>query len=262
MIDLHCHMLPGIDDGAPDLATALEMARIAVADGITVTACTPHIYQGMFDNTHEGIREACDSFRSELAKAAIPLQITYGADIQIVPDLVEGLDNGRLPTLNGGRYFLFEPPHHIAPPGMLDLVHSVLVAGYVPVITHPERLSYVEDYYEQFRQAHAMGAWLQLTGGSVIGRFGKHVQQISRRFLSDGLTHLLASDAHNTGNRDPELSEAREAAAELVGAAEAERLVLHRPQAIIDNADPVSVPAPEVVPEKPAKLGLLQRLFG
>ena len=262
MIDLHCHMLPGIDDGAPDLDTALEMARTAVADGITVTACTPHIYPGMFENTHGGIREACENFRAALAEADIPLGLTYGADIQITPDLVAGLSEGRLPTLNGSRYFLFEPPHHIAPPGMLDLIHNLLVAGYVPVITHPERLTYVEDYYDQFKQAAAMGAWLQITGGSLIGRFGKPIRAISERFLSDGITHLLATDAHNLGNRNPQLSEARAAAVTLVGEEEAERLVCSRPQAILDNVDPAAVPGPIVQPPVQPKKGFIARLFG
>ena len=150
MIDLHCHMLPGIDDGAPDLETSLQMARTAVEDGITLTACTPHIYPGMFENPVEGISAGVTALRSELQRAGIPLEITYGADIQIVPDLVEGLQEGRLPTLHQSRYFLFEPPHHVAPPRMNDLVYNAVVSGYVPVITHPERLTYVEGYYDQF----------------------------------------------------------------------------------------------------------------
>jgi protein-tyrosine phosphatase len=265
MIDVHCHMLPGIDDGARNLEMALEMARLAVADGITVTACTPHIYPGLFENTVEGIREAVEGFRVELARADIPLQITYGADIQITPELVAGLNAGSLPTLHKSRYFLFEPPHHVAPPGMLDLLHNVIATGYVPVITHPERLSYAEEYYDQFVQAVAMGAWIQLTGGALLGRFGGRVQKLSQRFLADGVTHLLASDGHNLKNRTPELSEARNAAASIVGEAEANRLVTERPQAILDNVDPALIPSPQVRPPaaKPdAKSGFLQRLFG
>ena len=248
MIDLHCHMLPSIDDGARDLPTALAMAQLAVDDGITMTACTPHIYPGLFENTAGGIEAACKQFRLDLAEAGIPLQLTYGADIQITPELVDGLHSGALPTLHGSRYFLFEPPHHIAPPGMLDLLHNVLVSGYVPVITHPERLSYVESYYDQFLQAQQMGAWLQLTGGAVLGRFGPRVKKISERFLADGVTHLLASDGHNLKNRTPELSEAREAAAVIVGEEEAWRLVQERPQAILDNLDPGMVTAPSAQP--------------
>src|SRR4249919_2472119 len=103
MLDLHCHILPGIDDGAVDLEMALQMARIAAADGITTIACTPHIYPGVYDNNATGIR------------------------------------NGRIPTLAASRYLLLEPPHHVAPPRFEDLVFEVMTAGYVPVITHPER---------------------------------------------------------------------------------------------------------------------------
>ena len=265
MIDLHCHMLPGIDDGARNLDMALEMARLAVADGITVTACTPHIYPGLFENTVEGIREAVDGFRVELERADIPLQITYGADIQITPELVAGLNAGSLPTINQSRYFLFEPPHHVAPPGMLDLLHNVIATGYVPVITHPERLSYIEEHYDQFIQAVQMGAWIQLTGGALLGRFGGRVQKLSQRFLADGATHLLASDGHNLKNRTPELSEARAAAAIIVGEEEANRLVQERPRAILDNVDPTLVASIEVKPalaQNDAKPGLWQRLFG
>jgi len=244
---------------------ALEMARLAVADGITVTACTPHIYPGLFENTVEVIRESVEAFRAELKRADIPLQITYGADIQITPELVSGLNAGSLPTINQSRYFLFEPPHHVAPPGMLDLLHNVIASGYVPVITHPERLSYIEDHYDQFVQAVQMGAWIQLTGGALLGRFGGRVQKLSERFLVDGVTHLLASDGHNLKNRTPELSEARVAAASIVGLEEATRLVQERPRAILDNRDPALVTPIEVKPalvQAGSKPGLWQRLFG
>jgi len=257
-------MLPGIDDGAPDLETALAMAKVAVEDGIEVTACTPHIYPGLFDNTIEGIEEAVLAFRQELEKAGLPLIVTHAADIQITPELVEGLRNGRLPTFNQGRYFLFEPPHHIAPPGLLNLIHSVVAAGYVPIVTHPERLSYVDSFYDEFRRAVDMGAWLQITGGAVTGRFGSRVQKTAHRFLSDGLVHLLASDGHNLGNRSPVLSEARAAAAELVGEEESWRLVRDRPRAILDNLPPEEVPLPIVaapMPKKQEKKGLLARFF-
>ena len=260
MIDLHCHMLPGIDDGAPDLETALQMARTAVDDGVTLTACTPHIYPGMFENTVGGIRAALTAFRGDLQNAGIPLEITMGADIQIVPDLVEGLQEGRLPTLHGSRYFLFEPPHHVEPPGMLDLVHNVLNCGYVPVITHPERLTYVEAGYDQFTRAVEMGAWLQITGGSLCGRFGRRAQKVSERFLRDGLVHLLASDGHNLGNRAPVLGEGRQAAASLVGHEEASRLVEGRPRLVIENRDPGELPV-SIAPSASRGRGWFRSLF-
>lgn len=258
MIDLHCHMLPGIDDGARDLDTALQMAQLAVADGITMTACTPHIYPGLFENTHEGIRQAVASFKEELKKADIPLEITYGADIQVVPELVQSLADGTLPRLHNSRYFLFEPPHHVSLPRMPDLIHNALLSGYVPVITHPERLTYIEDDYEKFVDAAHAGAWIQLTGGSLLGRFGPRVKKITERFLEDGVTHLLASDGHNLKNRTPELREARDAAAAILGEEEADRLVQERPAAVIANSEPgqvTPIPSlnPNAVPLKPNK---------
>lgn len=270
MIDLHCHMLPAIDDGARDLDTALRMAELAVADGITMTACTPHIYPGLFENTHERISEAVQCFRDQLQKSGIPLEITYGADIQIVPELVQGLRDGTLPCLHGSRYFLFEPPHHVSQPRMSDLVHRALLSDYVPIITHPERLSYIESDYDKFIEAARAGAWIQLTGGSLLGRFGPRVKKITERFLQDGVTHLLASDGHNLKNRTPELREARDAAAAIVGEAEADRLVQGRPAAVIANAEPCDVQLPAALDPNAASLargtlsrpGWFARIFG
>jgi len=237
-------MLPGIDDGAKDLDTTLQMARLAVADGITMTVCTPHIYPGRFDNTHAGIREACEQLQRELLAANIPLQLAYGADIQVAPELTQRLLDGSLPTLHSSRYFLFEPPHHVSLPQLNDMIEEALNLGFVPVITHPERLFYVETDYDKFVEAARSGAWIQLTGGSLLGRFGRRAKSVSERFLRDGITHLLASDGHNLKNRTPELAKARDAAARLVGAEEADRLVRLRPAAVIANEAPDNIPLP------------------
>lgn len=263
-------MLPGIDDGARSLDMALQMAELAVADGITMTACTPHIYPGLFENTHAGIRAARDQFQQQLNSAGIALELTYGADIQVVPELVESLGNGTLPTLHGSRYFLFEPPHHVALPRLADLVHNTLLSGYVPLITHPERLAYIDADYDKFVALAQQGAWIQLTGGSLLGRFGPRVKRITERFLADGVTHVLASDGHNLKNRTPELSEARDAAAAIIGEEAASQLVNERPAAVIANAEPADVPLPFGLdpnvprPQLPGggKKGWLGRLFG
>jgi protein-tyrosine phosphatase len=138
MIDLHCHLLPEIDDGAKSLEMSLTMARLAVAEGITTTACTPHIYPGVFENEGPDIRRRVDLLSEHIREAGIPLTITHGADIQIVPELVAGLRSGRMATLNGSRYFLFEPPHVVVPQAFSHLIFDSLSAGYIPVITHPE----------------------------------------------------------------------------------------------------------------------------
>lgn len=269
MIDLHCHMLPGIDDGAPDLDTALEMARIAVADGIETTACTPHIYPGLYLNDAAGIANATVALRRALLDADIRLEISYGADIQMVPELLTELRAGRFPTLHGSRYFLFEPPHHTVPARFLDLIFDTLAAGYVPVITHPERLSWIDDeHYDWLRAAVRQGAWLQITAGALTGRFSPRAQALAERLLGDGLVHLIATDAHSVHRRPPLLAEGRQAAEAYVGAEEAERLVRWRPRAVIDDIDPDEVPVPPGVTaldsdRVPAerRRGWLSRLF-
>jgi len=247
MIDLHSHLLPGIDDGAPNLEDALAMARQAVADGTTVLACTPHIYPGLFPNTPEIIAEATRKLSQALKDNAIPLELVYGADIQIIPELVSQLRSGELPTLNHTRYFLFEPPHHVPNTAMLELVHNSVAAGYVPIITHPERLSYAFAKYREFAEAVASGAWLQLTGNAITGHFGPDIAKLSERFLRDGLVHIVASDAHDVRHRPPVLSHAYERCVALVGETEAQQLFVQRPRAILENVCPSSVspPAPE-----------------
>lgn len=238
MIDLHCHLLPGVDDGAPDLATSLAMARIAVADGIVVIACTPHIYPGMYDNNGPAIRQAVAKLQGQLNEAGIPLRLTLGADTHIAPDLVASLRAGQAPTLHDSRYFLLEPPHHVAPPRLAETVFDLLAAGYVPVITHPERLSWIEDRYETFLDLARQGAWLQVTAGSLTGRFGKAAQYWGERLLDEGWVHILATDSHGVDRRPPLLAEGQRAAERWLDADEAWRLVETRPQGILDNLDP------------------------
>ena len=265
MIDLHCHLLPGIDDGSPDDATSLEMARIAVADGITFTACTPHIYPGLYENDTHSIRERVGVLQAKLDAAGIALRLTSGADAHLTPELLARLKKQTAPTLNGGRYFLLEPPHHVAPPRFEEAVFSFVMSGYVPVITHPERLTWLPAHYEVFKRLAQRGVWMQVTAGSLTGRFGKRAQQWGERMLDEGLVHILATDAHSTGRRAPLLAEGRERAAKYVGKEEAERLVNERPRAILDDLAPgkvAAIPALCEGADGERRRGFWRRMFG
>ena len=241
MIDLHSHILPGIDDGSKSLEMSLEMARIAVQDGIRVMACTPHIYPGLYMNNTAGIQTARDSLQAALDEHGIALQLTTGADAHLVPGLVEGLRSGTVPSLHGTRYFLLEPPHHVAPPRFAELVFQIVAAGYVPVITHPERLTWIEDHFQVFVDLARQGAWIQVTAGAVTGHFGPRPKYWAERFLGEGLTHILATDAHSSVRRVPILSEARAVAERLLGREEATQLVQGRPTALMNNVAPSQV---------------------
>ncbi len=261
MIDLHCHLLPGIDDGAPDLETSLEMARIAVADGITITACTPHIYPGMYDNSGPDILRRVTELQTALDEAGIALRLVAGCDAHLTPNMVAELDSRHIPTLAGSRYFLFEPPHHVAPPRLEESVMATIAAGYLPIITHPERLSWIEGHYEIMCKLVAGGAWMQVTAGALTGRFGKRPQYWGERMLDEGMVHLVATDAHNLRNRKPQMSGAVELVAERLGERAAMDMVLTRPRLVLENADPSRAPATLGVPKPSGGLAALRRLF-
>jgi protein-tyrosine phosphatase len=262
VIDLHCHMLPGIDDGAPDREVAVAMARCAAKDGITVTACTPHIYPGLYENNRKGIEAAVAAFREVLAEEGVALELSHGADTHLAPDLLDGVRGGRVPTLGGSRYLLLEPPHHSVPPRFEASVFQLRAEGIIPVITHPERLSWIEDHYPTFERLVRGGTWMQVTSGSLTGRFGKRAQYWGERMLDEGLVHILATDSHHIDRRPPLLAEGREAAAKRVGEEESWHLVRTRPRGILDDAPPETLPAlPERSPA-PARRPLWQRLFG
>ena len=260
MIDLHCHILPGIDDGSRSLEMSLEMARMAVDDGIRMIACTPHIYPGLYMNDTAGITAARDQLQRELDERGIPLKLTTGADVHLVPGLVEGLRAGTVPTLHGTRYLLLEPSHHVAPPHFQDSVFRLVAEGYVPVITHPERLTWVEDSYGVFVDLVRQGAWMQLTAASLTGVFGARAKYWGERFLGDGLTHILATDAHSNGRRSPRMSQAREIAERMLGNKEADLLVRGRQEWMLRNEPPSAVPP--LPPVEPRREGWWGKLFG
>ena len=149
-------------------------------------------------------------------------------------------------------------------------VSNVRAAGYVPLITHPERLSWIEDHYEKFVALAHDGVWMQVTAGAVTGRFGRRPRYWAERMLDEGLVHVLATDAHNTRSRPPLLAEGEHAASAFVGAEEARRMVVDRPLAVLRNAAPDTLPAPPgLTPDaqersraRAARGGLFRRWFG
>lgn len=252
LIDLHSHILPGIDDGAPNIEVSLAMARAAVANGVSVLACTPHIMPGVWNNNGPQIRSAVDALRSALENHGVALHLTTGADVHIAPNLVAGLRSGHILSLHDTRYVLLELPHHIVPPRADTCFLQLLDGGYFPVFTHPERLSWIEKRYDLVETLYEKGVWMQITAGSLSGRFGKRAQQWAHRMLRDGFVHILASDTHNLTSRPPDMAQGWEAARAIVGDDEAYRLVVERPYAILSNNDAASVLPPPPISSKVA----------
>ena len=245
MIDLHCHILPGIDDGATDLSVSIAMANAFVADGVSVVACTPHILPGLYHNSGPQIRQATANLQNALENEGIPLRLVSGADNHIVPGFVAGLRSGHLLSLADTRYVLVEPPHHVAPPRLEDLFFNLLVAGYVPILTHPERLTWIKDHYPAVQRLVRAGVWMQITAGSLAGAFGRNARYWAERMLDEGCVQVLATDAHDVDRRPPNLNQGREIAAKRVGDVEAGHLVVTRPRGVLLNESPQNLPGRE-----------------
>lgn len=262
LIDLHSHILPGVDDGATDLATSLEMARMAVADGIEVMACTPHFMPGLYDNTTNDIRQRVAALNQKLIEEGIDLALVVGGDAHIRPDFIDCLRHGKILSLHDSKYVLFEPSHVTLPPRLDELLFNVLMAGFVPILTHPERFRWIEGNYPVFQKLVETGVWMQVTAGSLTGRFGKRPQYWGQKMLAEGLVHIIATDAHNTKSRPPLMSDAYNVAVQEVGLDEARHLVLSRPQAVLENLSPEQVvPLPQNSKAASAKTSIWRRMF-
>ena len=238
MIDIHCHLLPGIDDGPETLDEALDMARLAVANGITEAVATPHIHAGRYDNTLQSVGEATRRFRHCLHEKGIALRLRMAAEIRIGPELITLVETQQVPwlgNLDGYRLILLEFPHSHIPVGSDKLVKWCLERKIRPVIPHPERNKDVIRNLEKITPYVKLGCLLQVTAGAVAGDFGLQARKRARQLLERSWVSFLASDAHNTDHRIPDLEPGRAAAAAIVGETESWRLVLINPHRILTN---------------------------
>ncbi len=233
MIDLHVHILPGLDHGPADWDEAVKMCRIAVADGITTVAATPHVSE-VFPNPPERIEAATGELRRRLAEAGVPLIVVAGGDYHVQPEL----SPQNVLTLGGnGRYFLLEFPYQVMPPGAAAFVRTLLGRGLLPIVTHPERTVSLQHDRSRLEPLVKEGALVQVTAGSLLGEFGPAAASAAQHFLKKGWVHLLASDAHWANERVPQLDRGREAAARVLGAAGAHALVESNPRAVLEGRD-------------------------
>jgi protein-tyrosine phosphatase len=209
MIDMHCHILPGMDDGPGSIEEAVEMARIAVGDGITDIIATPHTHDGVYMQEPERVAAAAEALQLELERRGIPLRIHPGMEVHFHLDMLKHLDKGELLTLAGGtEYLLLELPFQQIPSYATDFIHSLLHAGITPIIAHPERNAILLEKREVLAEWIEMGALAQLTAESLTGRFGKRLKVAAKEMVRQRLVQLIASDAHDPIRRRPFLSEA------------------------------------------------------
>lgn len=236
MIDLHCHLLPGIDDGPDTMEQALELARLAVSNGITHSVVTPHIHPGRYENDASSIVQSLAEFRSAIEEAAIPLQLGFAGEVRLGPEIIPMVESVEIPfygQVNGEKVFLLELPHSHVPPGSDRLIQWLLDRRIRPMIAHPERNKDIMRKLDKIQPFVEMGCLFQLTAGSIAGSFGESALDTARDLLEMGCITVIASDAHNLAHRPPRLDHGRDAAAEIVGAKLAAEMVYQRPAQLV-----------------------------
>jgi protein-tyrosine phosphatase len=241
MIDIHCHILPGLDDGAKTLDDSLEMARMAVADGIQTIVATPHLFKRrMVDlkevNNRESILQAIEMLRAKFEEESIALTLLPGCDFPLSYEALQLLEEGQALTINdSNHYLLLELPDTSFPPALDDIVFRLKSRGLTPIITHPERQFIIQEMPEKLTRLIDLGCLVQMTGNSLTGAFGHAVKKFSRKLVKKGHVHLLATDAHSTHHRPPELSAAVKELTSLVGESRAQDMVTTIPERIIQG---------------------------
>lgn len=240
MIDLHCHFLPGIDDGPATLDEALDLARAAVADGIRLSVLTAHVHPERWPNTRRSLAVAIDQYATALNAAGIPLELRLGGEVRLNPELIEMIADDLIPfigEIDGFRVLLLEFPPAMIPVGADKLVTALLRLKVRPLIAHPERNKAVMNRPERIRPFVDLGCWLQLTAGSLAGRFGAPAEAAAWKLLDSGATCVMATDAHNLQHRPPLLSEGHAAVSRLLGAERADLMARHLPAKIVGIVD-------------------------
>ena len=236
MIDLHCHFLPGVDDGPNTLDEALDLARAAVADGITHSVLTSHVHPERYPNQRRNLEVAVADFSAQLALAEIPLQVRMGGEARLCPELIDLVADNQVPFLGevgGWRIMLLEFPHQLIPVGSGRFIYSLLKLKIRPLIAHPERNKAIMVNPDKIREFTEAGCWLQLTAGSLAGRFGLQAESTAFALIDEGWNCLAATDAHNLHSRPPLLSEARNVLRSRYGEAVAHNMVVAKPAQII-----------------------------
>jgi protein-tyrosine phosphatase len=238
MIDIHSHILPGIDDGARSLDEALNMLRMAIDGGVTTQVLTPHIHMGRFDNTKQAIEQRFNVFRDKVNGANLPIKLLLGAELRIGPEIMALVASDGIPCLgevDGKKTFLLEFPRNEIPFGSDNLVRWLLAKNYLPVIVHPERNSTFLHHREKLQVFIDLGCPLQITASSLTGKFGADVQQMAEELLVAGQVSVIASDCHNLKGRAPDLLMGYQHAAALIGEKQAKQLVDLQPNALTYN---------------------------
>jgi protein-tyrosine phosphatase len=208
MIDIHCHILPGVDDGAQSLSDSIEMAKRAVEQGIHTIVASPHHKNSRYENLKKEIIDGVKELNEALRLEKIDLEVLPGQEVRIHGEILEGYELGDILPVNHTPYVLVEFPSSHVPRYTEKLFYDLQMKGLVPVIVHPERNQEIIERSDILYQLVKKGALTQVTAASISGDFGKKIKNFSLQLVEANLTHFIASDAHNVNKRSFKMREA------------------------------------------------------
>ena len=233
LIDIHSHILPGLDDGPRTLDESLKMCGLYVAEGVSTVVATPHMCDPRFDVSAEAVRSRVRSLSEACRRLGLNLEILPGGDVRLEPELLDAIDRNEVLTIaDAGKYLLLELPLQTAP-RIKGLISQLSLRGITPILSHPER------NMELWRKPHRLaelvkaGCLVQITADSLFGMFGPAAKQAAEWFLRRRLVHLVASDAHSPAERRPQLRRAAHLLTSMVGEEVAIELLQGNPAAIL-----------------------------
>ena len=259
MIDMHCHILPDVDDGAECMHDSIAMALIAKEQGIKKIIATPHYHPEFRYLKGEQLKEVYENFKQELKENKIDIEVYMGNEIYFTSNLIENIEDLDFFSLNNSKYVLVEFPPTNFPLNLCNVVYELKQKGFVPVLAHVERYVKIHDDPEIIYDCIKTGAIIQINSSSLMGKNGKELQKLCNILISRNMVHLVSSDAYSSGRRRPLLKDAYEYIEKKYSKAIADDLFINNAECIIQNKDIVV----EEPLEKPAeKRGFLKRIFG
>ncbi|TWH45266.1 tyrosine-protein phosphatase [Sporomusa sp. KB1] len=237
MLDLHCHLLPTIDDGAKDLETSIKMLAIAQKNNTKAIVATPHVIEGEQFPAWEQIVESCHLLKQEGRKFGLEIPIYPGGEVAIHRDILDLVKGPGPYCINSGRYMLVELPAMEIPGFTEDFFFSLQARGITPILAHPERHPVLAKDPEIIVEWIRRGVLTQVNGASIIGRMGERPMKMTELLLSRNMVHCIGSDAHSDRHRNPDLTKAAEKIVALIGLEKARQVLTSNSQKIIDSQD-------------------------
>ena len=235
MIDIHAHILYGLDDGAKDEKASIEMLRMAEAEGIENIIATPHYIAGYMENDSSIVYKRCEELKKKIKELNIGVDIYPGNEVFIDSNLIEMFEQKIVCSLNNSRYILFELPMVNIPHCLKTVVYRARIRDYVPIIAHPERNKKIYKNPNVVEDLINRGALIQVNSGSLTGLYGKKVYEASHYLLEKAMIHFISSDAHSCQGRAPRLLECKELVTGKMGEEVSQIIFEHNAKAVLND---------------------------